>query len=455
MTGTGKSMEAAMRGGIWGSPWLVVIVLLVLYVFSYIDRVIINMMVEPIQRDLQLTDFQISLLQGPAFGVLYVVSGLFMGYLIDRHSKRLITMTGVGIWGSATLASGLTGNFTQLALGRAGVGVGESVLTPAAHSIISEKFPKDRLSTAMAIYTMGAMIGGGIALVVGGSVVQWATTQELPPLPLVGSVAGWQAVFIVVGAATLLLLPTCMLIPRMTKSIRPTGSADAPPLVEAGFVAHVRRHWKLYILLPAGFGCTNILVNAYYAWHPTFMMRTYGLNAAEVGWLLGVQHLVAGVIGQIGSAMIVDWLYRRGVKDAHVKYQIAAILFAIPLMIIGMHSESYWAFIFLSGAFYCFCLPFVAYAGAALQLFTPTHLRARVSALFLAIVNLIGSAIGSPATGWLTDNFYGDKTLLANSLTIVTIVTTPFIVGILWIAAREMRLMHALEQPLSADTGHG
>src|SRR5215212_8289192 len=150
-------MTSAPKKSAFRSPWVVVAALLAFYVMSYLDRVIINMMVEPIQRDLAITDFQLSLLQGPAFGIFYVVAGLALGYLIDRRSKRLITMGGVAVWGSATTLSGFASNFGQLAVGRMGVGVGESVLTPAAHAIIAESFPREKLSTAMSIYTMGAI----------------------------------------------------------------------------------------------------------------------------------------------------------------------------------------------------------------------------------------------------------------------------------------------------------
>ncbi|WP_254604927.1 MFS transporter [Sphingomonas bacterium] len=394
-------------------------------------------MVAPIERDLAIDDFHMSLLLGPAFGLFYVVVGLAAGVAVDRWPRRVITAIGVALWGAATFLTGFAGNFAMLAMGRTGVGIGESTLTPSAHALIADSFPRHRLSTAMAVFTVGAIVGGGLALLVGGAVVHALAERGAVSLPLIGAVSGWQAVFFAVGAATLLLLPLALLMREPARD-RPANGAANPVRHAISFGALLRRDWRLFVLLPVGFGCTNIVAVAYVTWVPTFMMRSYGMNAAQVGLALGVQNLAAGLLGQIGGAMIVDRLYARGVKDAHPRYHIVGLLVSAPLMLLAFRAPTLTGFLIASFAFYCLTFPFVAYAAAALQLFAPDHLRGRVSSLFLALITVIGTVIGPTVVGLLTDHVFG-KAGLGEALSVLTIATVPLAIAVLARVAKTMR----------------
>jgi len=436
-----QSGGARPKGGM-AAAWAIVVVLLVLYVVSYMDRTVMGFMVIPIERDLGVSEFTVSLLLGPSFSVFYVLAGLFMGWLVDRFPRRWIIAAGVTTWGAATMGGGLASNFAALALSRTGVGVGESVLTPAAHALIAESFPPKRLSTAMSVYTMGAVIGGGIGMVVSGLIVHAVAEHGAVAVPVFGIMRGWQAVFLAIGELSLALMPLIFVVhePRATHRSRAVDAAAGQTFLDL-----VRRHWRLYILLPVGFGCTNIIVGAYLAFTATFMIRTYGVNAAEAGLALGIQNLIAGLIGQVGGAMVVDWLYARGVKDAHTRFQVLGLAVSLPLMLVAFHAPNAAMFLACSSAFYCLTYPYVAYAGAALQLFSPTRLRGRVSALFLAIVGLLG-AVGAPAAGALTDGLFHDRARVGDSLSIVTVCVAPFIVLFLHLAGRAMHAMAATRE---------
>jgi MFS family permease len=434
------------------AAWGMVGVFLLLYIFSFIDRQIISMMVVPLERDLGLSDFQLSLLMGPAFGLFYVVCGLGMGWLVDRFSRRWITAIGVFIWGVATTLCGLAGNYLQLFIARMGVGVGESTLTPAAHAMIAESFPPRRLATAFSVYTLGAVIGGGIATILGGAIVSMVINIDRIAVPLIGEVRAWQAIFLAVGLPTLLLSPLIFVVrerPAAERIARNAGAADSG--VTLG--ALLRKDWLFYIGLPVGFGCTNILANAYGAWSPALLMREHGWDPAQVGLAWGVQHMIAGAIGQIGGAMFVDWLYSRGIRDAHVKYMMYGLFLSVPTLIIAVISHNPWAFLILSGVFYMVTYPFVGYAAAALQLFAPAHLRGRVSAMFLAIVTVVGTALGATVPALITDLVFADKSKVGLSLVAVTVVVAPVIFGILWFVARKMRRLHeARDEALALPT---
>ena len=167
---------AAGYGG--GRDWLLVIVLMLAMIVSIIDRFALSLLVEPIKADLGLSDTDIGLLSGLAFGLFYALIGLPMGILADRWSSKGVIVFGITVWSLATAGCGLAANFVQLMLARIGVGAGEAGLAPASYSIIARTFPPDRLSLAMSVFQMGAVLGSGLAIAIVGAV--FSTLNALP-----------------------------------------------------------------------------------------------------------------------------------------------------------------------------------------------------------------------------------------------------------------------------------
>src|SRR6204780_1815220 len=168
-----QSAEAAASSDSSAYPtsfaaWYSVAVLLLMYIFSFIDRTTISLIGEPMKRDLQISDTQVGLLQGLAFALLYTFLGLPIARLSDRHSRRAIIAAGVFIWSIMATLCGLARTALQLFIARIGVGVGEAALSPAAYSIITDSFPRSKLGKAFGVYNVGITVGAGIALLVGG-----------------------------------------------------------------------------------------------------------------------------------------------------------------------------------------------------------------------------------------------------------------------------------------------
>ena len=162
----------------WPSPalgWYAVSVLLVAYIFSFIDRTIIGLLVGPIKASLQISDTQFGVLGGIAFTLFYTVLGVPIGRIADRVSRRGLIALGVAVWSFMTAACGWAASFWQLFLARVGVGVGEAALTPAAYSMIADYFPKERLGRALAVYQSGAFLGAALAFILGGAVIAAVT----------------------------------------------------------------------------------------------------------------------------------------------------------------------------------------------------------------------------------------------------------------------------------------
>lgn len=198
-TATGRAMPPV--GGAYA--WYVLALMVLVYVMNFIDRQILSILAEDIKRDLGLTDAELGFLYGTAFAVFYALFGIPIGRLADNWVRTRLLSLGLTLWSGMTALSGMAGSFAHLSLARIGVGVGEATAGPSAYSMISDWFPKARRATALAIYSAGLYLGGGVSLLIGASVVKrWnAAFPDGGPMGLVG----WQAAFLAVGIPGLLL----------------------------------------------------------------------------------------------------------------------------------------------------------------------------------------------------------------------------------------------------------
>jgi MFS family permease len=206
--------------------WYVLTILVIVYVLNFVDRNILSILAEDIKADLGLTDDQLGFLYGTAFGVFYALFGIPLGKLADSwHRVRLMTI-GLAVWSTMTAFSGFAKNFAMLSVARIGVGVGEATASPSAYSLISDYFPKKMRATALAIYSSGLYIGGGISLLIGGKIVEWWNAAYPGEAPM--GLAGWQAAFIIVGLPGILL---AMLVFTLREPMRgqAEGMATPPP----------------------------------------------------------------------------------------------------------------------------------------------------------------------------------------------------------------------------------
>ena len=232
-----------------GYAWYVVGVLTLAYVLSFIDRQILSLMVEPIRRDLGISDKQMSLLMGASFAVFYTFFGIPLGRLADTRSRRGIIAVGIAFWSVMTTGCGLVNKFWQLALLRMGLGVGEASLSPSAYSLIFDYFRPAQRSTAISVYSMGIYIGSGLAFILGGLVIRSTSGQEHFILPLLGAMRSWQIVFFVVGLPGFLmslLLLTIREPERQGANRAKDGSTTVSPVsIRRGVVLHPRQPGNL------------------------------------------------------------------------------------------------------------------------------------------------------------------------------------------------------------------
>ena len=382
-----------------------------MFALAYMDRQVISLMVGQISAEFGIGDFQISLLQGFAFAILFAVCGLPLGLAVDRWPRRYIIFAGVLVWSIAATSCGLSRSYGEMLVARIAVGVGEAALAPACYSLMAALFPRRQLTFALGVFMVGALLGAEGSLAIGGTVLQLARNGV--DLPLLGHVPAWRFAFIATGLPGIALAFLALLIhepPRERPSATQRGWGEA-----FAFVATRKRFFAVQFF---GFALLMALAGARGAWTPTFFMRTYGWSVAQVSYALASYGFVTGTFALLASGRVVDWLFQRGMSDAHYRYCVvggAVVAVFGVLAHLSPTADGYFAAIFLP----LLVLNYGAIGASAVQIVTPPHLRGRISALYLMVISLVGISLGPAIVGALTEFVFRDpKSLgLAMALT--------------------------------------
>ncbi|GHE78742.1 MFS transporter [Amycolatopsis deserti] len=428
--------------------WYVVAVCMVAYVFSFVDRQILSLMIEPIKRDLHLSDTQFSLLNGLAFSLLYSVMGLPIAILADKRSRPLIISIGVAFWSLATAASGLAKGFVHLFCARIGVGVGEAALSPAAYSMFSDMFPKSKLGRAYGIYSLGSFIGGAAAFVIGGYVINLLKSVDTVTLPLIGEVRAWQLTFLIVGLPGIVLAVLVFLTVRdpRRRGLQRDADGGVRKVALRHVFAFLWRHRRTFTAHYLGFSLYALVLLGMMAWTPAFYIRAFGLTSTQAGYLLGVVVLVANGSGVLFGGWLVDLLARRGHPDAAMRAGvIGALGMIVPVVVFTQAGQLWLSLVLLAVAMFFASFPMPA-STAAMQVLSPNQMRAQVSAIFLLISNLIALALGTTLVALVTDRVFGDPKMVGSSLSIVYGLASVATVLLLWRGCRHFRHSLAAER---------
>lgn len=396
--------------------WVTVAILMVAYVLSFVDRQILNLLVEPIRRDLAINDTQMSLLMGLSFALFYTVCGIPLGRVADTRSRRGLIAVGILFWSAATAACGIARMYWQFLLCRIGVGVGEAALSPAAYSLIADSFPAERRATAISVYSMGVYLGSGLAFLVGGLVIQLASAQGEVTLPLLGEVRPWQLIFLILGAAGVTFTLLMMAVKEPAR--RGAGAGVAVPLSEVG--RYIRANRRTVLLHNFGFAGLAFAGYGSAAWVPTFYIRTYGWDASQVGIVYGSIVAVFGCLGIVFGGRLADWMAKRGRSDANMRVGLYAALGALPMVVLfPLMDSAFWASVLMAPTVFCLSMPF-GVAPAAIQEIMPNSMRGQASAIYLFVITLFGLGVGPTAVALVTDFVFADDAALRYSLLIVT-----------------------------------
>lgn len=396
-------------------PYYVVACLMLASALSFLDRLVLALLIDPIRADLSLSDTQVSLLVGAAFATFYVAFAFIFGRWVDLRSRRDAVVIGISLWSLATAACGLAGSFGRMFVARAAVGVGEASLNPAAYSMIADYFPPERRGVGMAIYACGASVGGGLAILLGGLVVQWAM-ETRPCLPLMCEAAPWQVVFVVVGLPGLLVAALFALTVREpARRYAPNESRQAPTYAEIR--GHLRRNARVFLPMFAGYALIGVSGYAFSVWGPAYFMRLHGMSPAEVGLLFGVGYGGFGTLGVLLGGVVCDRLRR---IDAPVVVTIGAVLLQAPFFVTAYltGSTELAVTLFIFGIFAASIVG--GMQAAMVQSLAPARMRGMMAALYGATVTIAGLGIAPTLTALLSDNLFGGPMGIGKALAVTT-----------------------------------
>jgi MFS family permease len=397
--------------------WYAVVILTLCYTLSFVDRQILSLLVGPMKRDFGLSDTRIGLLQGLAFASFYTLMGLPLGRLADTRSRRNLIAFGILLWSVMTGLCSAARGFWSLFLARMGVGVGEASLSPAAFSLISDYFPKERLGIALSVYSMGISIGSGLALLVGGLIIESLSRLNAVHLPILGTIAPWRLTFLGVGLPGIvfaLLIYSIREPRRQNLLLGPDGQPSRLGLDEV--FAQVRVRWQSITGLSLGILCQAIASYAFFAWAPTFFQRVHGWTAGQVGRDLGILVVCCGCLGNCVGGILSDHLQAKGIHEGPLRVGVlaaagAGLLIGVAMMI----SNARWSLGLMAPALFFLSLP-GGTSYAALQLILPNQVRGQVSALFLMILNIGGLSLGPLLPGVFSDYLFKDERMVGPSV---------------------------------------
>ncbi|VAV94330.1 Uncharacterized MFS-type transporter [hydrothermal vent metagenome] len=395
----------------------VMFVLVVVYTFNFIDRSIISILAIPIQQELGVTDFQMGLMRGLSFAILYSTLGVPVAWMADRYNRVWIVGAALAAWSVMTAVCGLAGNAVQLFFARMGVGVGEAGGIAPSYSIISDYFPPHKRATMLAVFSLGIPIGSAVGIMYGG---------------IMAAFYGWRMAFFVIGILGILLVPIFLFTIKEPKRGRFDGPKPDIKPVKITQVIRMLRAKKSFWLISFGAASSSIVGYGVSAWLPAFLVRSYGDQLPQffeflpagmlpagappilyAAYFFSAVMLIGGMIGILMGGYLSDKL---GVKNKAMYALVpgTAFLLAVPFYITGMLTTSLGLLFFILLFPLAFSLAWLGPVVSAIQHIVPPNMRATATAVYLLINNLLGLAIGDPLIGKISDILrepFGDDSL--------------------------------------------
>ena len=414
--------SASPRGGIVAT-WTLALLLFV-NIFNYADRALLGIVVEPIRKELLLSDTQISIISGFAFSIFFLLAGIAIARWVDRGNRRLILVLGVIVWSAATAATGLAQGFFSLSLCRVFVGIGEAVVFPVAMSLLADLYPGPKLSRSVSIFQASAGIG-----VMAGSILAGVLAAKF----------GWRSMFEIFGAAGVVLVVLVGATMRSTPRV-----VDSQQSADGGIVSAIRQILTVPGMgwLALGYGTSNMMLACLPVWAPTFLFRSHNVELAKMGALVGPPAVIGGIVGGILSGILASRLIQRsGNPWAGLIVPIAALPLAVPAYAMFLFAPTL-PVVLLGIALMNFMLasslgPCVA---LAVSLVRPNQ-RGVTSTLMLIVQNLLAFALGPLLVGMVSDQLAPSLGLESLRYALTMMLVAPLLASLmLWLARGRIRV---------------
>lgn len=396
-------------------------VLFVVYIFNFIDRQILAILLQPIKEDLKISDTALGFLTGFAFAIFYTFAGLPLARVADRWVRRSLIAISLATWSFWTAASGFARGFTDLAVARIFVGIGEAGATPPAHSLLSDYFPPEKRATAFALYASGIYVGVGIGFFVGG----WINDHY-----------GWRMAFYVLGLPGILMA----LLVRFTIREPKRGMSERRPISTRQY--SMGEVWRFFATLPAGRSIS--LAGGFHAfvgyglgaWLPAFFVRIHHMTPGTLGRWLSWITAVGGLVGAFAGGWIADHWVRRNPR-ARPYVGLAGATLATPFIVASVLLTDYQSALLCYLPATVFGTLWLGPAVAIVQDLVPPSMRATASAVFLFIVTIIGLGAGPQTIGIMND-WIGTPDAVRYSLLYTSIVMNLTAAWFFWLTSKTL-----------------
>lgn len=419
---TVTATDTAPRSGVF-AVWVLTLLLLA-NIINYADRALLGIVIEPIRKELLLSDTQISIISGFAFSLFFLVAGIAIARWVDRGNRRLILALGIGLWSAATASTTFVTGFYSLALTRMLVGVGEAVVFPVALSLLADLYPGPKLTRSVSIFQASSGVG-----IMAGSILAGILAAAL----------GWRSMFEIFGVAGLVLVLLIALTMKPTPRVVPTGLAAQE---RSGLFAAIGEILKIPGIgwLAFGYGASNMVLACLPVWGPAFLLRSHGVKLAEVGALVGPPAVIGGIAGGLFAGVVAAKLIaRHGNRWAGLIVPMIALPLGVPAyatflfapsLPVALFGVGVMNFLLSSGLGPCVAL--------AVSLVPPTR-RGVTSTLMLIVQNLLAFALGPLLVGMLSDSLHPafGEDALRHAMSIMLVA--PLIASaLLWVARRKI-----------------
>ena len=398
-------------------------VLTIVVMFTVLDRQILGLMIEPIKADFGISDTDAALLLGAAFALPYAIVGMPIARLADTGNRRNLVAACIAFWSTATMACGFAQNYFQMILARLGIGAGESGYGPATWSIVTDSFPREKVAFGTGTLAIGATVGSGLALFLGGAILSYVEHMPAVSLPFGGVMRSWQWAFIIVGFPGLIWALVVLSTREPGRRGETRGKKQSVPVREVA--AFMRDNWRVFLAVIGGLCMKMLMGVGANQWMPTLYYREFGWKLSEVGLIIGGMTLVVAPIALITGAKISERWMRRGSPDANLRIVLYGLLCSVPIAIVMPLMPSPWMVLTLQAA-----TLFLASLGtgpgiASFQIVTPNRMRAQVSSVYQFSTHVIALAIGPLVVALFTDYLFGDSQHLKYSLSLCAAVLGP------------------------------
>lgn len=405
-----------------GYAWYVVVLLTIAYIFSYIDRIVLGLVLEPMKADLGLSDTNMGLLGGAAFAIFYATMGIPLGWLVDRKPRKLIVAMGAILWSAATMATGVARGFYQLFAARMAVGFGEAALSPSAMSLISDLFAPERRAKAIAFYSMALGVGSAIAYLVVGAILTYAENADLSYLSFIGVDKPWQVVFLAVGFPGILLGLIFLTVREPERKQTKLSATD-------GQGAATFRQTLAYIwghklpLLGVTIMVSGMTAIAYTSmWLPPLFERTWGWSAATFSNYNGSVLLFLAPASILFWGWTIDHFNQKGRHDMPFVVTRAGLAVLVLASVIFPLMPNVWAAFVISQVANVGFTMVTAGGITALLAILPSELRGQAVALYYMFISMTGLLIGPSVVPLFTDFVFGDEGMIRYSMALVPLL---------------------------------